>query len=808
MRPLSLCAVTCALTCALVPCAARAQSTMATYRSATPRPVAAVATSGVPSDTSLRFRIHIPAQPLARALVTFGQQTGLRVEVREGIAAEVQSPEVSGTFTAPEALRALLAGTGYRAWFRDTESVVVTRSAVTGDSTVQMLSRVLVTGAATRRAGYAARRSMTATKTDVLLRDVPQAVTVVGRELLADNAMQSMADVVRYMPGITMGQGEGHRDAPTIRGNSSTADFFVDGVRDDAQYLRDLYNVERVEALKGSNAMIFGRGGGGGVLNRVTKEAQWTPTRSVTLEGGSFDHRRATADVGQGLGGNVAARINGMYEHSGLFRDATSLEREGINPTATILVGGTMLRLGYEYFADRRTVDRGVPSFQGRPSPAEITTFFGDPSQSRSRSVVHGASSLIERGTSDGLMLRNRTRFVTYDKFYQNVYAGGAVNAAGTQVNLAGYNNAHDRRNLFNQTDVTYKLATGRLRQTFLVGAELGHQTTDNLRRTGYFNGTTATSFTVPFDAPTVDAPVAFAPSATDADNHVKTNVVSAYAQNQLELGAHWQAVAGVRYDRFDLEFHNNRSAGQDLRRKDNMLSPRGGLVFKPVEPVSLYGSYSVSYLPSSGDQFSSLTATTQTLEPERFTNRELGLKWELRPDLSLSGAVYRLDRTNTSAPDPNDATRTVQTGRQRTTGWETGLTGNVTRAWQIAGGYAVQRALIVSRTAAARDGATVPLVPHHTLSLWNKYQVTPRFAGGLGVIHQADMYAAIDNTVTLPAFTRLDAAFFATLSRSVRLQLNVENLLDERYYPTSHGNNNIMPGASRTLRMSVTATP
>ena len=261
-----------------------------------------------------------------------------------------------------------------------------------------------------------------------------------------------------------------------------------------------------------------------------------------------------------------------------------------------------------------------------------------------------------------------------------------------------------------------------------------------------------------------------------------------------------------MRYDRFDLAFHNNRN-GQDLRRKDRMISPRGGLVFKPVEPMSLYGSYSVSYLPSSGDQFSSLTATTQTLEPERFTNRELGVKWELRPDLSLTGAFYRLDRTNTSAPDPNDATRTVQTGRQRTTGWETGLAGNVTRAWQIAGGYAVQRAVIASRTSAAKEGATVPLVPHHTLSLWNKYQVTPRLAGGLGVIRQADMYAAIDNTVTLPAFTRLDAALFATLSRSVRLQLNVENLLDRRYYPTSHGNNNIMPGATRTLRMSVTAT-
>src|SRR5215208_325805 len=220
------------------------------------------------------------------------------------------------------------------------------------------LAPVVVTAEA-RRAGYAVSRTSTATRTDVPLRDVPQAVTVLGRQLIADQGMQSMADVVRYVPGVTMGLGEGHRDAPTIRGNSSTADFFVDGVRDDAQYLRDLYNVERVEALKGSNAMVFGRGGGGGVINRVTKEAQWAPTRAVTFEGGSFDHKRATLDVGDAVAGHaLALRLNGMLEHSGLYRTPGTLEREGVNPTASLLAGGALVRLGYEYFADRRTVDR------------------------------------------------------------------------------------------------------------------------------------------------------------------------------------------------------------------------------------------------------------------------------------------------------------------------------------------------------------------------------------------------------------------------------------------------------------------
>jgi catecholate siderophore receptor len=213
-----------------------------------------------------------------------------------------------------------------------------------------------------------------------------------------------------------------------------------------------------------------------------------------------------------------------------------------------------------------------------------------------------------------------------------------------------------------------------------------------------------------------------------------------------------------------------------------------------------------VSHLPSSGDQFSSLTATTATLEPERFRNLEVGAKWDVRSSLSLSGALFQLDRSNSSAPDPANPERTVQTGAQRTTGYELGATGEITSAWQIVGGFSSQTARIRSRTTAAAAGATVPLVPRSTLSLWNRVQLAPAVGAGLGAIHQTRMYAAIDNTVTLPGFTRWDGALFVNLPRHTRAQLNVENLLDTRYYATSQGNNNIMPGASRTLRLSVSA--
>jgi catecholate siderophore receptor len=753
-----------------------------------------------PPDSATRQAFDIPARPLSEALAEFARRTGLHVSARDVGKATARSSAVAGTASAAEALRTLLAGTGFEARFADAATVVIA-PAGSGDGP-HALRTMVVTGTAARGRGYATPRTTTATRTDTPLRDTPQSVSIVTRQLIADQSMQGMADVVRYVPGITMGQGEGHRDAPTIRGNSSTADFFVDGVRDDAQYLRDLYNVERVEALKGSNAMVFGRGGGGGVLNRVTKEAQWTPTRALTLEGGSFDHKRALLDAGRGFGTAFAGRVNGMYERSDAFRDATSLRRYGINPTATLLATpNTSLRLGYEYFDDARTVDRGIPSFRGAPSRGDISTFFGNPDVNRSTMHVHHGTATIEHATARGLTLRNRTRLADYDKFYQNTYPG-AIDSTGTRVALSAYNHAIARRNAFNQTDVTLPIVTGPVTHTLLVGTEVGRQRTDQFRNTGYFNGT-ATSFSAPLGTPTVSTPVAFRQSATDADNGTRTTTASAYVQDQLALGAHVQAIAGLRYERFAVRFHDDRTS-RDLRRDDRLVSPRAGLVVKPVAPVSIYGTFSRSYLPSAGDQFASLTVTSRTLEPERFTNRELGAKWDVGRSLSLTTALYRLDRTNTSAPDPTDPSRTLQTGAQRTTGYELGATGNVTAAWQLAGGFAAQRARIVSTTSAAKAGQSVALVPHRTVSLWNRYQIVPALGVGLGVVHQSAMYAAIDNTVTLPGFTRADAALFAPLGRGVRAQLNVENALDRRYYATSHGNDNIMPGAPRTVRLTI----
>ncbi len=760
-------------------------------------PAAAAAGESRPAQSTYRF--DIPAGSLDGVLAAFEALTGLNITAPPHTTIQgLTSPGVAGALTPEQALARALAGTGLT--FR--------LAAINGYSLEvrPVLESVEVRGSLP----YRAATTVTATRTLTPLQDVPQAVTVITRSMIADQQMQNMADVMRYVPGAGMAQGEGNRDTPILRGTSTTADFFVDGVRDDVQYFRDLYNVDSVEALKGPNAMMFGRGGAGGVINRTTRQADWSTAREITLQAGSFDNRRATFDLGQPLAARWSARVTGMYENSGSYRQGGGLERYGINPTlAFMLSNSTTVRVGYERFHDDRTADRGIPSFGNRPAPGDPGTFFGDPGLSPTFATVDAFTAGVDQAFRGGMLLRNRTRIAAYDKFYRNVYASGAVGADGSTVPLAAYDNGMQRQNFFNQTDLNFRAATGRAVHTLLVGSEIGRQATDNLRTTGYFISIspTATTYPVRLNAPTISTPITFRPSATDANNHGVATIAAVYAQDQVEWSPHFQTIVGLRYDRFSVDFRNNRTA-QTLTSQDHLVSPRAGIVYKPVAALALYTSYSLAYVPRAGEQLSSLSLTNQALEPERFINYEVGVKWEALPDLSVTAAVYQLDRTNVAVPDPVDPTRSLLVAGQKTQGFELGVTGNITPRWTTVGGYAYQDGRITQTiSATARTGAALAQVPAHNFSLWNKYNVTRRWGVGAGIIHNGDMFTSTDNTVVLPAFTRVDGALFVTLTPQLRAQVNVENLLDERYYPFSNGNNNITPGSPRALRLSLTTS-
>ncbi len=651
--------------------------------------------------------------------------------------------------------------------------------------------------------GYVTEAASSATKTPTALRDIPQSISIVTREQINDQLITSVADAVRFTPGITAHQGENNRDDLVIRGNRSSSGFYVDGVRDDVQYFRDFYNLDRLEALKGPNALVFGRGGGGGVVNRVTKEAVFAPIREITIQGGSYYNRRIAGDFGQAINKFAAFRLNGVYENSDSFRKFVNLNRLGLNPTVTLKpTESTKITLAYEYFRDRRVADRGITTYNGIPADVPRSTYYGNPDDSHVRIDVNAFTATVEQQLGR-MNLRNSTRYGDYDRFYQN-YVTGAANSDATLVNLSAYNNSSRRRNFFNQTDLTFLATTGPIRHTVLAGIEIGNQRTRNFRNTGYF-ANTSTSIQVDFDDPLTTVPVTFRQSGTDANNRLRLNLGAAYVQDQIDLGRFVQVVAGIRYDYFDLTYNNNRT-GDSLRRIDRLASPRFGVVVKPVERLSLYGSYSVSFLPSSGDQFASLTTVTQQVKPEQFTNYEAGVKYDVSRNLSFTAAVYRLDRTNTRATDPNDPTAIIQTGSQRTNGFEAGVTGNLTRRWSVSGGYAFQDAFISSSTTSAVAGKQVAQVPHQTFSVWNKYRITSRFGAGVGLSGRTGMFAASDNTTRLPGFVRTDAALYYVLGEHWKLQANIDNLFDVRYFANADGNNSVSPGAPRMVKIGVTA--
>ena len=365
----------------------------------------------------------------------------------------------------------------------------------------------------------------------------------------------------------------------------------------------------------------------------------------------------------------------------------------------------TRITFGYEYLHDGRVADRGITSYQNRPAGVPIDTYYGNPDNSLVRADVNLASAMVEHRMG-AATLRNRTLFGDYDRGYQN-YVPGAASPTDARSPCRPTTTPPNRRTSSTRPTSRRSARRAACGTPLLLGAEVGRQWTDNFRNTGFFNNT-ATSILVPFDAPTIGTPVTFRQSATDADNHLGTNVAAAYVQDQVELSRHVQLVGGVRFDRFDLTYHNNRN-GDTIGRIDNLVSPRAGhrlqadraaldlRQLQRVVPAKLRRPVLLAH-HHHGAARSRRSSTTTRWAPSGTCARTL----------SLTTAVYRLDRTNTRSTDPNDPTRIVQTGSQRTNGYELGLNGRMTQAWSIAGGYAYQDAFVTSATAAARAARQV----------------------------------------------------------------------------------------------------
>lgn len=665
---------------------------------------------------------------------------------------------------------------------------------------------------------YLSLDKLDSVKTPTPIIDVPQSLSIISSDQIERQFFTSLGDVLRYTPGLSISQGEGHRDAIVIRGITSTADFFIDGLRDDVQYFRPLYNLERVEILRGSNALLFGRGGGGGVINRVTKRPEFGE-RFVGFSSSinTFGSYNIAGDANFAVSEDAAIRMNAFYEELDNHRDFFGGERFAINPTASFKVTpDTNVLFSYEYVDDDRVVDRGVPSqtVVGGPNvPLKgfDKTFFGSPDGNRTTLQAHIAKARVDHTFSDALRGNLTVQYADYDKLYQNLFASGAVtvaNGAPLQVRLDGYQDFTDRQNFIIQTNFVSEFKTGPVGHTVLFGGEFGDQDTKNSRNDNVFADNGSDQITIAFTDPLNIPAFSFSNFVRDRESSVQ--FVSVYLQDQIDVTDWLKLVAGVRYDRFDIDvldiMEQNDGDAQDgnFSRVDEKFTPRLGAILKPVENISVYASYSETFLPRSGDQFLTLDLDTESTRPQSFENKEVGVKWDIRPDLSVTAAVFDLDRSSFTAVDPNDPGQIIIIEGSQTQGFELQLSGYLTESWNIVAGYSYLDGKVRQVDGGGNNGNKTRQTPENMVSVWNNIAITDKLGVGFGATYQDSFFVQEDNSVKTPDFIRVDAAIYYTLNDNLRLQVNVENLLDESYVPDAHSNSNISTGAPINARFSL----
>ena len=639
-----------------------------------------------------------------------------------------------------------------------------------------------------------------ALKTPVPVLDVPQTVTIVTDDEIRSQGLREIGDIVRYTPGVNTSQGEGHRDAVVFRGVRSTADFYLDGVRDDVQYYRSLYNVEQVEILRGPNALLFGRGGTGGIINRVTKKAVLGEMfGGYDLGTDSFGALDFAADYNVQTGDNSALRFNIHSDALENHRDHYDGTRFGMNPTVTVaLSDATTLDLSYEYADHERFIDRGIPTINNAPDESLSNIVFGD----EDINVTTLEASIMRANVSHKFSETRKGNLAvqssSFEKMYRNLYASGYD---GTLVTMDGYLDPTERDNFIVSGNIVSEVVTGSVTHTILVGAELINTENKNHRYDTNWSTTDDDNEVFDISRP-MDFSVNSAGVATSVNftNSLKSKsesditVTSLFVQDQMDLTDNVKVMLGGRLDSFDITVDDIKN-GTSESRTDDRFSPRAGLIYKPQENISLYMSYSESFLPRSGEQFKALSASSARLDPDVFESTELGLKWAMTDTLSFTAAIF--DSEQTRAAYDNDTGENSEIRGLRVDGIELELRGQVSDKLQLAVGYS-------SLEGTTSSGGVAREVPDHTFSLFAKYQVDENFGWALGITQQGESHIKDNSTLVLPEYTRFDFAAYWNVANDMVLRLNVENLTDELYFPHSHSTHQASVGEPLNARVSL----
>ena len=712
------------------------------------------------------------------------------------------SPGVSGTLSIDEALTRVLDGTSLN--FRRTGNAVIIEVR-------QLTESVEVTG----RVGVVSTPKLTEP-----LRDIPQTITVIPRDVIEEQGATTLRDVLRNVAGITFQAGEGGvpaGDALSIRGFSARTDMFIDGVRDFGGYSRDSFNVEQVEVAKGPASSIAGRGSTGGAINQVSKTPHLTPTAELTIGAGNASYQRSTADVNVPLTDfavpGSAIRLNAMWTDNDVpNRDHVSSSRWGVAPSIAF-GSGTSTRAAISYYKLKQdnVPEYGLPwvpansnpelqAYANGAPPVDQRNFYGLVDRDYENTDTDLVTVDVASDLSSSTQVRNLARWgrnvrdsvITAPRF-------ASVNTS-TAINRNLQSRDMTDEIIANQTNLTTRFAAAGVEHAVTAGVELAAETSVNFARTGPAAPTADLFNPNPLDP----YPGPITRSGAKTDGAAKS--ASAYAFDTVNVGPRVELSGGLRWDRFDVDYTSVAVGGAatSFARTDSMLSGRGGVVFKPRAEGSIYAGYGTSFNPSA--EGLSLTAANVNLEPEKTRSLEAGTKWDLlRQQLSLTAAAFRIEKTNARTPgvNPGDPP-TVLAGEQRVDGFEVGVSGRVRRWWTTIVNYAFMRSRIERSNNAAEIDQNLALTPEQTLSLWSTFDLPGGVGVGGGAQYMDSVFRNATNTAIVPGYWLVNATGSYAVNSHMTLRFNATNLANEQYVDRIGGGHYI-PGPGR--QMIVTAT-
>lgn len=633
-------------------------------------------------------------------------------------------------------------------------------------------------------------QASSATKGLMQLKDVPQIVNVVPKQILREQTVTSMQGALQNVAGLSFSVGDGQRDQVMIRGFSAITDNYVDGIRDDALYFRDMSNVERVEVLKGPASVLYGRGSAGGLVNKINKKPMDQSLREVSLIGSTTGQRRAEVDVNEKVAENVKVRLTGAVEDSDGYRDQAFLKRQAVAPSVEWDISDkTKLLLQADYLHDDRLADQGFPTdpVTGKPVKTNPKTFYGALNGKEVGDVDTEISSQtisLDHEFNDQLKYHGAVRHYNYslDRQYSVVsHQDSAKNKLpADQIQLSQSKRIRNEDGVYVQQELSTLFNTGFLKHNTLIGAEYSKQHKDELVWSKARQITNIFNPELKNWAP-LDTNVA---AGTNNSNTFENYGV--YLQDLMTVTDQLKVLVGLRYDNLSQD-RNDKVKSQILNRTDNTYSPRIGLVYQPVSNISLYTSYNRSFQPLA-DSFV-LYTNSADLSPTKTENVEVGAKWDVNDQLNVTLALFEMSQTNIQNQDPANPNQALLAGEQKTKGVELSLTGQLTDQLSVLAGYSYMDGKIEKSTIGF-TGNHSALTPNNTANLWLKYQINDHWYAAVGGRGESSRFSAPDNKNVLPGYAVVNAAL-GYQSERYDVNLNLNNLFDRNYFVSGHSGAN-----------------